>query len=166
MIGDLILYRSTGRWYERLITFATHGPWVHVAIVIDADTVIASRSNGIGYEAAPPEDALHTVVSLAGRVATAGVEGFMIEHGLAWADRQVGKKYGWLDIVYQSVKFAWPHQPFRFSEAGHYDCSEFVTRYMLQAGVELPPAFDDPATITPNDLARWAGLLPPRKGRR
>lgn len=159
MIGDLILYRSTGRWYERLITLATHGPFVHVAIVVDESRVLAARARGIGYEPLPPEDALHTVVSLAGRASDVG-----INVGLAWAMRQAGKEYGWLDIVYQAVKFVWPHQPFRFSEAGHMDCSEFVARYMLQADVALPPAFDDPATVTPNDIARWAGLLPPRKG--
>jgi hypothetical protein len=39
------------------------------------------------------------------------------------------------------------------------NCSDFATRYMLQAGVTLPPAFDDPATVTPNDIAAWAGVL-------
>lgn len=152
--GDLILYRSSGRWYERLITLATHGPYTHVAIVVSDAQVIAARTQGISYEPVPPIDALHTVVSLAGRTSDIG-----INVGLAWAEQQEGKKYGWLDIVYQGVKFLWPHQPFRFSEAGHMDCSEFAVRYMLQAGVELPPSFDDPATVTPNDIARWAGVL-------
>lgn len=156
MRGDIILYRSSGRWYERLITLATKGPYTHVAIVDDERLylVLAADSQGISYDALPPIDNLHTLVSLASYASTEG-----IERGLAWAEQQVGKRYGWIDIVYQAVKFVWPHQPFRFSEAGHYDCSEFAVRYMLQAGVELPPAFDDPATVTPNDIAAWAGVL-------
>lgn len=152
--GDLILYSSSGRWYERLITFATKGPWVHVAIAGSQYTVIAARAQGISYEAAPPIDGLHTVVSMSGRATSSE-----IERGLDWAEQQVGKQYGWLDIVYQAIKFLWPHQPFRFSEAGHYDCSDLAVRYMIQADVALPPAFDDPATVTPNDIAAWAGVL-------
>lgn len=97
---------------------------------------------------------MHTVASLVGRATSIG-----INVGLAWAERQAGKKYGWLDIVYQGVKFLCPGNPFRLSEADHYDCSEFVTRYMLQADVALPPTFDDPATVTPNDIAREFGVL-------
>lgn len=152
--GDLILYRSSGHWYERAITIATKGPFVHVAIAVSDAQVIAARTQGISYEPVPPIDALHTLVSLDGHVTPAG-----ISIGLAWAEQQAGKRYGWLDIAYQAVKFVWPHQPFRFSEAGHMDCSEFATRYLLQAGLALPPAFDDPATMTPNDIARWAGVL-------
>lgn len=47
MRGDLILYKSSGRWYERLIVKATRGPYVHVAIVVDPLTVIAARTQGI-----------------------------------------------------------------------------------------------------------------------
>ncbi len=153
--GDLVLYRSSGRWYERLITLATHGPFVHVAIVVDPRTVIAARTRGIGYEDAPPEDEQHVTLSLAGRTDAAG-----IEQGLTWARAQAGRAYGWSDIVYQALKALWPQNPLRLSVAGQYDCSDFVCRYLLQAGVALPPAFDDPSTITPNDLARWGGILP------
>lgn len=175
--GDLLLYRSSGRWYERLITLATKGPYVHVGIVVDPLTVIAARTHGIGYEAMPPDDNQHTTIPLTARSLTINGTGAQgepitdmvqiagrateagIEAGLAFAARQLGEKYSWLDIVYQGVKFLWPHNPLRFSEARHYDCSEFATYYLLQSGVVLPPEFDDPATVTPNDLARWAGLI-------
>lgn len=151
--GDLILYKSSGKWYERLITFATKGPFVHVGIVIDDTTVIAARSSGIRYEQAPPDDSAHVTISLDGRTTQEG-----IERGLAWAVKQLGDDYGWLDIVYQGVKLVWPGNPLRFYVAGHMDCSEYATRYLLQAGVVLPPAFDDVATVTPSDIARWAGV--------
>lgn len=181
MRGDLILYRSSGRWYERLITLATRGPFVHVAIVVDSFTVIAARTQGIAYEKAPPDDSMHVTVPITARpltitgtdahgetvvntvpiAARATLAG--IEQGLEWATQQVGRQYGWSDIVYQGIKFLWPSNPFRFSEAGHFDCSDYATRYLLQAGVVLPPEFDDPYTITPNDIGRWAGVLAPQK---
>lgn len=125
MIGDLILYRSTGKWYERFITAATHGPFVHVAIVANADasTVISARSNGIRYEPAPPEDSMHAAISIAPHTTSDG-----IVEGLAWAIKKLGDGYGWMDIVYQGVKFLAPNNPFRFGVAGHYDCSDFATR--------------------------------------
>lgn len=179
--GDLILYRSSGRWYERLIMLATRGSFVHVALVVDPCTVIAARTQGINYEAMPPDDDQHATIPIAARSVTINGTGAKgepltetvplagratpagIEQGLAWACAQLGKEYGWIDIAYQAIKFLWPHNPFRFSVAGHMDCSDFACRYLLQAGVVLPPAFDDPYTITPCDLARWSGALPAAK---
>jgi hypothetical protein len=158
--GDLVLYQSSGRWYERMIALATKGPFIHVAIVVDPLTVIAARTRvGISYERIPPEDALHATIPLAGRTTPAG-----IEQGLTWACAQRGKAYGWPDIVYQALKFLWPDNPFRFGVAGHYDCSDFATRYMIHAGVSLPDAMLDTYTVSPNDLARWSGLLPEKDG--
>lgn len=152
--GDLVLYRSSGRWYERLIALATNGPFVHVAIVVDPLTVIAARTQqGISYERIPPEDAFHATIPLAGKTTSAG-----IEQGLAWACAQQGKEYGWMDIAYQALKFLWPTNPLRFSIAGHYDCSDFATRYLIHAGVSLPDSYLDSYTVSPNDLARWSGL--------
>lgn len=168
--GDLILYRSTGRWYERLITLATHGPYTHVAIVADTTSVscairpaclsavIAADTQGIRYDALPHADDMHTVVSLAPYATPDG-----IERGMAWAEQQRGRKYGWLDVVYQGVKFLWPGNPLRFGIEGHYDCSDFACRYLIHAGVAMPDDYLDSYTVTPNDLARWAGLLAPRK---
>lgn len=157
--GDLILYKSTGRWNERAIVFATHGPYVHVAIVVDGFSVIAADAQGIRIDALPPTDALHTPLSLAPYATTQG-----IEQGLAWAMAQKGKRYGWSDIVYQAVKFLAPNNKLQVVVAGHYDCSDFASRYMRQAGVVLPPDFADPYANTPNDLGRTFGLLPARKG--
>lgn len=166
MRGDLILYKSRGAWYERAIARATQGPYVHVAIVADTtlvsgairpaclSAVIAADTQGIGYDALPPADDLHTVVSLAPYTTPDG-----IKRGLAWAEQQRGRQYGWTDIVYQAVKFLAPNNPFRFGEVGHWDCSDFVTRYLQHAGVQLADAYSDPYCNTPNDLARAFGLL-------
>lgn len=154
--GDLLLYTSSGKWYERLIAYATHGPYVHVAIVVDNTKIVAARTQGIAFEVLPQDTSKLTVIPMSSRATEIG-----INVGLSWACKQVGKAYGWSDIVYQVVKFLNPNNPFRFGEYNHWDCSDLATRYLLHAGVELPDDYD-PYTVTPNDLARWAGLLEPR----
>lgn len=153
MRGDLVFYTGSGKWYERVIAKATHGPYVHVAIQVDKVRVIAATSKGVVCTAIPGEDADHVFVSMADRTTP-----FDIGVGVGWAINQYGDKYGWLDIVYQAVKFLWPNNPFRFGEKGHYDCSDFATRYLQHAGVALPEDLLDPYVNTPNDLARWLGL--------
>lgn len=148
--GDLILYRSSGRWYERLITLATHGPFVHVAIVDNDYLVLSADSQGIEYDALPVMDNLHTLVPMALYASPDG-----IARGLAWAEDQRGRRYGWIDIVYQAVKFLWPGNKLRFGVKGHYDCSDFVCRYLIHAGVQVPDSYLDTYTVTPNDLARF-----------
>ena len=157
MRGDLILYKTSGKWYERLITLATHGPFVHVAIMVDETRVIAADTQGIRYDVLPLLDRQHALLPLLQYASPVD-----IERGLAWAMQQTGKEYGWLDIAYQGVKFLAPNNPFRFGEVGHYDCSDLATRYLQHCGVQLPDDYD-PYTVTPNDLARWAGILAPRK---
>lgn len=157
--GDLVFFFSQGRWYENVIVKATHGPYVHVAIGIGTNYVLAANPHGIAYSVIPI-DAVHspslyyTVFSL-GQLATPSG----IAQGLQWAQAQVGKEYGWLDIAYQALKFLAPNNPFRFGVAGHYDCSDFVTRYLQHAGVSLPDAYADPYANSPNDLARCFGVI-------
>lgn len=163
MRGNILFYQSTGKWYERLITLATHGPYVHVALVVNEYLVLAADTQGtdtqgIAYDAVPPIDGLHAAVSLA-EYATPD----SIERGLVWAEKQRGRRYGWADIIYQAVKFLAPNNPLRFGEAGHYDCSDFVTRYLIHAGVQVPDSYLDTYTVTPNDLARFFEMIPTRK---
>lgn len=155
MRGDLLFYKSRGVLHERMIAWATHGPYVHVAIVTDMNRVIAADARGIDYDRRPPLAQQHTILSLASYAAPAA-----IERAVQWAELQQGKRYGWLDIAYQAVKFLAPNNPFRFGEADHWDCSDFATRYLLHAGVQLPDAYSDPYANTPNDLARLFGVLP------
>lgn len=156
--GDLLLYASSGVWYERAIVLATHGPFVHVAIVVSDALVVSARGQGIGCDPCPPEDSRHVVVQLAGR------GGLDREAGLTWALEQQGKAYGWTDIVYQGLKFLAPNNPFRFHVAGHMDCSDYASRYLQHCGYIFPDDFADPYANTPNDIARLFGLLAPRKG--
>jgi len=157
--GDLVLYKSRGRWYERVIAFATKGPYVHVGIVFGANYVLAATAHGIAYDVLPLPVAQKfcTIVPLQ-LLVTQEQEA----QGMAWAREQKGREYGWLDIVYQALKFLAPNNPLRFYIEGHYDCSDFATRYLQHAGVALPDAYSDPYANSPNDLARYFQLLPPR----
>ena len=148
--GDIVLFKSSGKWYERAIVMATRGPYVHVAIMTGDYQVIAAGFHGIGYSAFLYDPKVHTVISIAPKYATATG----VETGLKWAISQAGKPYGWLDILYQGVKFLFPNNPFEVTEDGHYDCSDYATRYLQQAGVVLPPEFSNPYQNTPNDLYR------------
>lgn len=150
MRGDLILYASSGKLYERAIAFATGGPYVHVAVQVDPYHVIAATPRGIILEDAPPEDANHALVPVAHYAASIG-----IAEGLVWAKEQIGKEYGWSDIAFQAIKFAWPANPFQFGVKDHWDCADFATRYLQHCGVLLPDDMSDPYTVTPNDLARY-----------
>ena len=159
MRGDIVLYRSSGRWYERAIVFATKGPMVHVAIQTSDNQVIAATTQGIDYCPYTYDAKVHTVISLVPQYATQ----IEIEAGLKWVISQAGKRYSWWDVFYQAVKFMNPNNKLRLYSEGEYDCSDLATRYLQQTGVQLPQDYE-PYTVTPNDLARWAGLISPRKG--
>lgn len=158
--GDLVLYKSQRRWYEEIITKATHGPYVHVAIASGTNYVLAATVHGIAYDVLPPAVAQQfcTIVPLQPFITEAGRT-----QGLSWAKAQVGREYGWLDIMYQALKFLAPNNSLRFGVEGHYDCSDFATRYLQHAGVALPDEYSDPYANSPNDLARYFQLIPLRK---
>ena len=156
--GSIILFKSPARWQDRLICAATHGPYYHVAIALDATHMIEATGHGIRIDSAPINDATFDVIDMA-----PFEDAFRIENGLLWAQAQKGKQYGWLDIAYQGVKFLFPNNPFQVTQEGHWDCSDFVTRYIQHTGYPLPDSFSDPYSNTPNDIARIFQRLPLRK---
>lgn len=155
--GNVLLYQSDGQWYNRLICYATSGPFCHAAIALSADTVIEATGKGIAW------NSLQAGRAVAAIDLTRYTTPERIEQAVAWAEMQAGKRYGWLDIVYQGVKFLWPSNPFQLSQEGHWDCSDFSCRYIQHAGIILPDNWDNPYSLSPNDLARIFGLLPVRK---
>jgi hypothetical protein len=158
--GTLLLFRSSGAWYERAIAWITHGPYVHVAISLPDQQVIAATPHGIEVGTLTQEMlSLCDSVDLMPYTSKAGIEA-----GLVWAIQQKGKEYGWLDVVFQGLKFLAPNNPFQLVMHDHWDCSDFATRYLREAGVVLPSDFEDPYANSPCDLGRVFGLIPSRKG--
>ena len=156
--GSMILFKSSGKWYEKAIEIATHGIYVHCEIAYLGGLTIGAHPHGITTSPAPINPNTYTTIDI-----TPYTTPDKIQAALAWAEQQIGDEYGWADIIFQAIKFLWPTNPMRWSVAGHMDCSDLVCRYLIHAGVSMPDSYLDTASVTPNDLARWAGLLPPRK---
>lgn len=156
--GDILLFKQPQRWQDRLICKATHGPYFHVAIAINDGYLIEATGRGIVVSPTPLDSTRYDTISML------HYEGDRpIDLALAWCLTERGKQYGWLDIVYQGVKFLFPNNPFQLTQAGHWDCSDFVTRYIQKTGYPLPDSFSDPYANTPNDIARIFQVLPARK---
>lgn len=157
--GMILLFPGTGSPWDRMISIATAGPYTHVEIVLDEDRMLGAQLSGIGIHAIP-KNREYTTVDIAPYTSTT-----RISEALLWALQQRGEPYGWADIFFQALKFVAPVNGLRWGIAGHYDCSDFATRYLIHARVALPDSYLDSYTVTPNDLARVFGLIPPRKGR-
>lgn len=156
--GNVLLYESSGKWYEHLICYATAGPYCHVSIALSSDTVIEATNRGIA------RNMLQSGRDVTAIDLTKYTTPERIEQALVWAEMQAGKRYGWVDILGQAIKFLAPNNKLRIGEEDRWDCSDYCTRYIQHAGVILPDSFSDPYANTPNDLARVFSLLPPRKG--
>jgi hypothetical protein len=151
MRGDLLLYTSSGSLSDRIIAWATHGPFVHVEIDLEDGNAIGALSTGI---------TIHPYLRGQGRVEVPiGATEKDREYGLLWALQQVNKQYGWVDIISNGLKIL--GIPFDIGETDHWDCSDFVTRYLLAARAAGPLGrlADNPGLVSPNDIARAFGVL-------
>lgn len=149
MRGDIILYKSSGSVGDRIIASATHGPFVHCEIDLGNGKTIGARYDGIKVH---PE-----FVGRGEARITPKADKEDIEFALAWAEKQVGKKYGWLDIASNGLKII--GIPFELGKPDTWDCSDFCTRYLTIAHADGPlgDLAGDPGLVSPNDLARAFG---------
>ena len=147
--GSVILFKSSGKWYERAIEIATGGPWVHAEIAYVGGLTIGARPHGITTSPAPINPNTYTAIDI-----TPYTTPDKIQAALAWLEQQIGDEYGTMDIVYQAIKFLWPNNKLRIGIEGHYDCSDLACRYLIHAGVSLPDPMLDTYSVTPNDLWR------------
>lgn len=148
MRGDILFYRPRDL-IGRIIALATHGPFCHVAVSMGDDTVIAADFNGI--KRYPTDSSRITPVH--------PPAGTNVEAGIAWLERQVGLKYGFLDVLDAFFRLT-VKTTFFVGRARSYDCSDLVTRYLIECGQAdwLGPLAQEPHLVTPNDLARRFGL--------
>lgn len=142
MRGDVLFYTPDRKdLIGHLIARATNGPYCHVAIDLGAGWVEEAVLAGIKRD--------EYVRVEAARYHPDG----NIEKGLAWAGKQLGHKYGLLDIFDQLLRLIF-HTTLYIAQPRSYDCSDLVTRYLLHCGMDLGPLADAPHLVTPNDLAR------------
>ena len=148
--GSVILFKSSGKWYEEAICYATHGPFCHVELALDATHTIGAHPHGIVISSAPINPNTYVSIDISGYTSQD-----KIKKALLWAVQQKGDGYGWTDILFQAIKFLWPTNPLRWGIEAHYDCSDLACRYLILAGVPMPSNYLDSYTVTPNDLWRF-----------
>jgi hypothetical protein len=159
----------------------TQGPFAHCGVVervevspgdgaIQLTTIEALSRSGVTRQTFP---LLLTALQAEGaspRALTfahcaAQMEPHRVAYALAWAGRQVGAPYGWLDIAADVLKALLPHAlgsrtPFLVSPSA-FDCSALCVTYLLVAGYEWLPdaAVAAPEQQSPNDIGRLLGIL-------
>jgi hypothetical protein len=163
MTGNIVLYKSTGYpLLDKLIQTTTRGPYVHADIVVAPDrTTVGATLKGIGYSRVPNDPTTYCMISLLAYDPYHNQQAWekSLMKATAWAKSKVGTAYGWLDIVDQGLDFLIPGNKIHIVDDEHWDCSDFVCRYLYVLGLPLPPKMLLPAAISPNDLARFFGAL-------
>ena len=154
MRGDVILYKSSGSLFDKMIEWTTRGPYVHVEIDLGDGKFIGAHNkpgdSGIVVHEGHPG---RNVTPFTPKAAPDDLEA-----ALKWAEAQVGKEYGWFDIISNGIKVL--GIPLTLGEPGHWDCSDFVTRYLIiaRASGPLGRLAEDPGLVSPNDIARAYGV--------
>lgn len=164
--GDLAFYRSDGSVIDRLVDHCSGGGGVvHVEIItVGSDAAsglplsIGALAGGMTRHALSVSPHLVLVPSSATLSDTGRVR------GLDWLEAQVGRPYSYWNILADFVGFVLPRAlgsrtPFLVSPAS-YDCSSLATLFLIHAlATWLPDALvDDPARVSPNQLAAVCGL--------
>lgn len=153
--GDVLFY--SGSWTNPIdvaIMTRTKSQIVHTGVVVnpndlrtgpDAQALISARSNGIVYS------------SLDGYSHVMGVaemeDAIRQSEALDWLKAQVGKPYGWADILNQALELAGQNAVLLDKS---YDCSHLVACFLWIAGLQLDAWMIEENRVTPGDLFRWA----------
>lgn len=148
--GDILLFRATNL-IDDIIASATHGQYVHAAIVVSPTSVVEALNYGVKLSKIYSPNAIIQTGKL--------MESDRRIYALNWLYRQIGKKYNILAIAADAVLALSPpalsHTPYLISPS-HYDCSELAAQFLIAAGImPIPDSwYMDTSRISPNDLAR------------
>lgn len=146
MRGDILFWPAGNSLSDRVISWFTKGPFVHVAVDMGDGTEISAHSeDGIRRRPIPNRDDL-TVYSIGGYAETLW--------GTMFLKEQIGKRYGFANVLNAILKRV--RIPWRVFHVNRYDCSSLVAHYLEHCRIDLS---DDDEAISPNDLARGLGLL-------
>lgn len=154
--GDLIFYPSQGRFYEDIIARVTHGPYVHVAVVADTDTIIAAETWGIKREPYPVPSSAYPLTIATPRPSSKEA----VDVAFAWLNRQVGRQYGWVDILDQGLRLI--GSPLYLGQLHSLDCSDLAACFAALYSNDrelMAMVLDHRQEISPNDLARYYSLI-------
>lgn len=159
--GDLRFYHSDGGAVDTVIAAATapsdaaHA-FTHVEIALGDGTALGELLGGLQHYTPPDEPPGRVVIWPTSEHADSAA----LVNALVWARSEAAARlgYGWEDVASAGLRVLDPTAPF-IAAPGAWDCSDFVTRFLLQAGVTLPDALaSEPHTVTPEALARALGV--------
>lgn len=154
MRGDILLYRNGGSFRDRIVCAYTRGPFCHCEIDMgDGTTLGAHSEDGITHQPETMHDR-KAVISLQTRTTPE-----RIEAGIITVMEHVGEPFSWASIADQVVPP--PISTLLFGRRSLYNCASLVALYLSVAGgLDLPYGKRPPMIVSPNDIARAAGLLP------
>ena len=156
MRGDVVLFRGSKSLPDWFIMTFTGGPFVHCEVDVGNGLWVGMSSAGMRRHTGDPRNT--ATIHPQSRFGQSG-----IDVGLDWVDARYieavqnkeAHEYGWWDIVSDGMK-AIGLGFLTFGRKGEWNCSDFVTRYLVIAGAADPlgDLADNPGTVSPNDIAR------------
>jgi hypothetical protein len=157
MRGDLLFYEGDGSFTDRVICFFTGGRFSHVAVQVDNVALIESVSpDGVRMSVLELDDPRVTTVPIRSFAASEAD----IDAGIRFLRAEVGTKYSYLDCL-NSIPF-FKRIGIAIAVRGRFDCSHLVAEYIKYTNSDLTktlyPDDADTAAVSPNDIARAAGL--------
>lgn len=158
MRGDVLLYRTGGILKDRIVCAYTGGPFCHCEIDLGNGTTVGAHSeDGISCK---PEGLLarRVVLPLQGQASAE-----RIEAGITWVLEHVGEPFSWASIA-DLVVPAWV-STLVLGRRSVYNCASLVAKYLeIAGGLDVSSDKWSRALLSPNDIARAAGLLPEAHG--
>ena len=148
MRGDVLFFTPTGAFGRLIVAGSQPGRFSHCAIDCGDGTVIEAQLGGIH------RNPVHRTPAAIYRLP----DNAFATLGLAWLDKQVGRRYGVLDILDQVLRLL--HCPVYLALPFSFDCSDLAARYLLECGCgpELGPLIGALHLVSPNSLARQLGV--------
>lgn len=152
MRGDVLFFKGGGGIADRLISWRTKGPFTHVEVDLGDGTAIGAVRRGVTR---------HPIILPNPRITSFSPQTTRerIEAGIVFLQEAVGSHYSWGDILNQVLTLL-PFAPVVLVERHAFDCSDLVGHYLeIAGGVDVDVLEQTPQLVTPNDLARAAGLF-------
>lgn len=158
MRGDVLLYRSGGILKDRVVCAYTGGPFCHCEIDLGDGTCVGAHSeDGICQR---PEALLDRRVVISLQALTTPER---IEAGIAWVLQHVGEPFSWASIG--DLVLPARVSTLLFGRRSRFNCANLVAVYLeIAGGLALAHGKRPPMVLSPNDIARAAGLLPAASG--
>lgn len=149
--GDILFYgQGNGDVADKLIRDWTNSPLVHVAIALSDVEKVEALAHGVVRTPIMEEDvAAHWQFQ---------TQGGSLANGLHWLTAQIGRMYGWGDIL---DALLWKFEHNVAIDTQHFDCSSLATEFLLKCGgVPGLEGVTDPHVITPARLAELLRVTP------